>query len=87
MEDYKQVIKELITQYFSPSPTGGEEIYKGTFEILVMCKGVIPTQPISEHDVFEVMKELGFSIELQPVEDEETGQENDMFLWKLYENK
>lgn len=75
MEDYKLQMKELIAQRFSPISTEGEVVYKSTLDILEMCQGVIPTEPIGEHDVFEVMKEMGFEIGL--VEEEK-------FLWILH---
>lgn len=85
MEDYKKIIKELLLRYYTSMGDNANVVYLSTFEILVMSKGVVPTQPISEHDIFEIMKELGFGIEKTSILDEETEVERELFLWKLYE--
>lgn len=78
MEDYKEIIKQMLLRDFSPYPTKGEQTLplKGeadrqgdvinltTFDILQMVQGIIPQTPIDEHDVFEVMQELGFEYKL-----------------------
>ena len=80
MEDYKEEIRELIGRYYSPIATtdSWESTYKSTLELLAMVVGVIPTTPITEHDIYEVMKEMGYAIELVAQE------EGEAFLWKLY---
>ena len=80
MEDYTEEIRELIVRYYSPIATtdSWESTYKSTLELLAMVVGVIPTTPVSEHDIYELMKEIGFAIEL--VEQEQ----GEAFLWKLY---
>lgn len=75
MEDYKEIIKDLLLGYYSTEAQLGETVYKSTYEILTMLQGVIPDNPISEHDVFAVMKELGFQIKL--IDNE--------FLWEMHE--
>lgn len=77
MEDYKEIVKELILKYFNPF-SGKTEEYKSTLEILEMVQGVIPNQPFCQHDIFELMKELSFEIEIVSVD------ERKYFLWKLY---
>jgi hypothetical protein len=80
MEDYTEEIRELIVRYYSPIATTDSWVctYKSTLELLAMVVGVIPTTPVSEHDIYEVMREMGFAIELV----EQANQ--DAFLWKLY---
>lgn len=80
MEDYKEEIRGLIGRYYSPYATteSWESTYKSTLELLAMVLGVIPTTPISEHDIYEVMKEMGYTIELVAQEAGEA------FLWKMY---
>lgn len=80
MEDYKEEIRGLIGRYYSPcATTGGWECtYKSTLELLAMVLGVIPTTPISEHDIYEVMKEMGYTIELV------AQKAGEAFLWKMY---
>ena len=79
MEDYKEKIRKLILKYYSPIETQGEKEYKTTIEILNMCKGVIPSEPITEHDIYEVMEALFFKIEKKLLNDWE------LFFWVLYE--
>ena len=80
MEDYREEIRELIERYYSPIATtdSWESTYKSTLELLAMVVGVIPTTPITEHDIYEVMKEMGYAIELV------AQQAGEAFLWKLY---
>ena len=80
MEDYKEEIRGLIGRYYSPCATTESWVctYKSTLELLAMVVGVIPTTPVSEHDIYEVMKEMGFAIELVVQEAGEA------FLWKIY---
>lgn len=63
MEDYKEVIKELLLRNFTP--TGINPVFFNTTVILKMVQGIIPKKPISEHDVYEVLKELGFKQQLK----------------------
>lgn len=80
MEDYKEEIRGLIGRYYTPYATteSWESTYKSTIELLAMVVGVIPTTPINEHDIYEVMKEMGYAIELVAQEAGEA------FLWKMY---
>ena len=66
MEDYTEEIRELIGRYYSPIAT--TDSWACTYK----------TTPVSEHDIYELMKEIGFAIEL--VEQEQ----GEAFLWKLY---
>lgn len=100
MEDYKEIMKTLLWRYYSPI-AAGNKVLKSTPDLLVMFRGIIPMQPITEHDVYEVMKELGFEIEQKIIkekvcifegdEDEGLPAEYDevevgrVFLWALYE--
>lgn len=80
MEDYKEEIRGLIGRYYTPYATteSWESTYKSTLELLAMVVGVIPTTPINEHDIYEVMKEMGYAIELVAQEAGEA------FLWRMY---
>ena len=81
MEDYKEEIRGLIGRYYTPYATteSWESTYKSTLELLAMVVGVIPTTPINEHDIYEVMKEMGYAIELVAQEAGEA------FLWRMYQ--
>lgn len=75
MEDYKEIIKEMLLRDFSPniplnSSLKGEAYKQGnvikmtTAQVLQMVQGVIPYTPIDEHDVFDSLKECGFEYKL-----------------------
>ncbi|QWA38889.1 hypothetical protein [Chryseobacterium sp. ZHDP1] len=59
MNDYIQIMKDIIQEYYSTTPEGNK-IEMQTSAILRWFKGVIPDQPITEHDVFDVLTELGY---------------------------
>lgn len=61
MEDYKIIMKELLLQYYDPVPEG-EPKQMQTFEVLRFLRGIIPNEPIGEHDMYDVLKECGFQI-------------------------
>ncbi len=91
MEDYKEEIKILLSRYFKPTTTVKGIQYCSTAYVLKMLQGVIPSTPIDEHDVFEVLKELEFEQELHHFYkiDEESGVKtseisSSSFLWKMY---
>lgn len=65
MEDYKQLMKDLFLKYYSPMGDDFQKKHTTTFEVLVMFRGIIPNEPIGEHEVFDILKELGFRQELQ----------------------
>lgn len=104
MEDYKDEIKKIILQYYQPETDENTiKLERSTFQILTELQGVIPNSPVSEHDIFKVMKELGFRIEKKIFyervctfpEDVENGRppvyENKetyrAMLWSMYEKK
>lgn len=60
MEDYKETIKELLLRDFTPETNGEKPVFFSTTAILKMVQGVIPRSPVSEHDVFDVLSDLGF---------------------------
>ena len=60
MDDYVQVMKELIQEYYSTTPEGNK-IEWTTQNVFQWLKGIIPSQPVTEHDVFDVLTVLGFS--------------------------
>lgn len=59
MNDYIQIMKDIIQEYYSTTPEGNK-IDMQTSEILRWFKGVIPDQPITGHDVFDILTELGY---------------------------
>lgn len=99
MEDYKETMKTLFRCYYSTSPEAGKEKHISTAEVLRMFRGIIPSEPITEHDAYDVLQELGYQKELKvfrqtvPVLDDEgepTGETREQetgryFLWKVYE--
>lgn len=59
MDDYVQVMKDLLQEYYSTSPEGNK-IEMRTSDVFTWFKGIIPDEPISQHDVFDVLTELGY---------------------------
>ncbi len=93
MEDYNEIIKELLFSQFSAVPIAGTEpILMGTHRILLMVCGVIPSTPIDEHDIFNIMTELGYQKTLKTIYsvDEKSNEKEKkevsgyVFLWVLY---
>lgn len=101
MENYKQEIKNLLSLYYATRGEDKAKITKTTQQILRICQGVIPTQPVTEHDIYEVMKEMDFKIEQEIITKDYYRYEGDekagvppiqkdvemyrRFLWVLYE--
>lgn len=80
MEDYKEIIKQMLLRDFSVAPSGNL-LQLSTAQILEMVRGVIPSKPIDEHAIFEAMREMGFQYELS------FSEENFIYLWNLYKKK
>ena len=77
MEDYKQEIINLLTEYYTTEKKENA-IYSSTAEILDEVRGVIPSEPINEHDIYDIMKQLGFQVILNISMGER------IFLWEMY---
>jgi hypothetical protein len=59
MDDYVQIMKDLLQEYYSTTPEGSK-IEMQTSDVFRWLKGIIPDQPVTEHDVFDVLTELGY---------------------------
>ena len=59
MKDYIQIMKDIIQEFYSTTPEGNK-IEMQTSEVFRWFKGVIPGKPITEHDVFDLLTELGY---------------------------
>ena len=80
MNDYKEILKTLLLRYYSPHPIGAvEKQYKTTSQVLAMAQGIIPSEPIDQHDIYDVLQELGFTIELVQIPDDIL-----VYCWCLY---
>ena len=80
MNDYKEILKTLLLRYYSPHPIGVvEKQYKTTSQVLAMAQGIIPSEPIDQHDIYDVLQELGFTIELVEMPDNTL-----VYCWCLY---
>ena len=80
MNDYKEILKTLLLRYYSPHPIGAvEKQYKTTLQVLYMAQGIIPSEPIDQHDVYDVLQELGFTIELVEMPDNTL-----VYCWCMY---
>ena len=100
MEDYKEEMKVLFQRFYSPVGVS-EPKFMSTAAIHEMFRGVIPYHPITEHDVYDVMKDMGFTQEQQILTEKKCIFEGDekngippeydnvevarYFHWKLYE--
>lgn len=62
MEDYKEELRKLLLNWYSPIAERGTFVEHTTQELLEIFRGVLPAEPLSEHDVYEVMKEESFEI-------------------------
>ncbi|GIM51873.1 hypothetical protein CAPN004_09030 [Capnocytophaga cynodegmi] len=84
MEDYKEIIKEMLLTDFSPRPIDTkkalkEALFMTTIEVLQMVQGIIPSKPIDEHDIFDVLKETGFNYGIN--------EENGIYVWFLFKKE
>ena len=80
MNDYKEILKTLLLRYYSPQSAGTvSKTYHTTSQVLAMAQGVIPNEPIDQHDVYDVLQELGFTIELVEMPDNTL-----VYCWCLY---
>ena len=101
MEDYKEEIRLMLQKYYFNAGEEHKKIQRTTNDILHMVKGVIPSEPISEHDIFELMKEMYFEQEQKILTEKVCTFEGDekkgippeyedqeigrIFVWNLYE--
>lgn len=101
MFDYKEEMIKIFERYYAPMGEMEDKKNMSTTEIDFLFRGIIPNMPTSEHDVYELMKELGFEqekviiyekviiVEANPKEDIQ--EEVDMvpvgqvFMWIVYE--
>lgn len=99
MQDIKEQIKTLFLSYYQPS--GDLASHLSTTKIYNMLRGVIPEQPITEYNIYEAMKEMGFRTVLvvgkketqifEGNDDDGTTDEidneetNRVFLWEVFE--
>lgn len=63
MQDYKEAMKTILAKYYEPTSIFEKvmPVYEATTsKMLHWFRGVIPENPIDEHDVYDVLLELGF---------------------------
>lgn len=91
MDDYKKIIQELLFQDFSnKAGSGYVKTPLSTALVLLMFKGIIPSAPIDEHDIFSILEECTFEKELYTIyEEDENGNPTEkvkeyIYLWNLY---
>lgn len=60
MEDYIEEIKRLLLEFYAPEGKKSLLTHRTTRDVLREMQGVIPMYPITEHDVYSVLKELNF---------------------------
>lgn len=99
MNDYTPIIIEMLTREYSNVPLGSKNspvitpLFMSTSRILQMVRGIIPKNPIDEHDIFAIMQELGYRQVLKTIyhtdQDGNETQEIDyqIYLWELFPKK
>lgn len=99
MIDYKEEMILLFSQYYSPIGEEYQKKFMSTFQVYAMFKGILPSEPFSEHEAYEILKELGFKQEMELItneeilveESDEVDEEKDthvigrVFKWVVYE--
>lgn len=101
MEDYKLEMQILFLRYYKTADENLAPLKKTTEEIWQQLKGVIPKHPIDEHDIYEMLKFLGFQQDLEIIYEQVCIVEADkakgivaeydkreagrVFVWLLYE--
>ncbi|MFL9834980.1 hypothetical protein [Chryseobacterium terrae] len=63
MIDYKEEMTKIFCRYYAPFGEQADKKNMSTTEIDFLFRGVMPSLPTSEHDVYELMTELGFEQE------------------------
>lgn len=64
--NYKDELKRLITAEYAPADTLSKEFQYTTEAITDLFLQVLPNGSIDEHDVYEVLLELGFQPKENP---------------------
>ncbi|CAA0156273.1 hypothetical protein [Tenacibaculum maritimum] len=91
MEDYKEIIKKLLSGNFTPTATRRQPKFLSTTAVLKMVQGVIPRTPIDEHDIFEVLTEMRFKKNLKTfyIKDKEGKDTKEIdfqvYLWAFFD--
>ena len=63
MQDYKEIMKTILAKYYEPTSIleNVMPVYEATTDkMLHWFRGVIPENPIDEHDVYDILLEQGF---------------------------
>ena len=60
MEDYKEEIRNLLLKYYQNAGKEHKLLQRTTSEVLNEVRGLIPKEPIDEHDIYELLKEMYF---------------------------
>ncbi|MDR2205744.1 MAG: hypothetical protein LBE36_06290 [Flavobacteriaceae bacterium] len=100
MEDYKEEIRNLLLKYYTNAGDESKKIRCTTADILQEVRGVIPSEPVSEHDIYEIMKAMYFEQAQEIVYEKvcifvgnkrkglppeyETQETGRRFVWELY---
>lgn len=58
--DYKEKVKELITESYAPAYFVSSEFKYTTMEITALLQNILPDKSIDDFMVFEALTELGF---------------------------
>lgn len=72
MIDYKEKMIALFQRYYTNDGEMHQKKNMTTSQIFFMFCGVLPNQPITEHEVYEMLDELGYMQERVIIYNEET---------------
>lgn len=98
MEDYKAIMLDLINRFYTTN-VNPRLIQLTTVEVYNLISGIIPMYPITNHDVYDIMKEAGFQIDQKIVVEKvcikeatdlsaaeyDSVEKERLFVWNLYE--
>lgn len=101
MEDYIEEIKNLLLRFYERTGKEHHLLQRTTSEVLNELRGLIPQNPIDEHNIYEILKELQFQQDLKIVKEkvctfegnEKAGIPKEyeeiesyrLFVWNLYQ--
>ncbi len=95
MDDYKEIITQLLLKDFSPIllPNSESVLKFTTAKILSMFGGIIPTGAVDEHEMFTILKENHFTKTLKTIyhKDKDGNDTKEVsgyvYLWNLYKKE
>ena len=101
MEDYKEEIRNLLLKYYQNAGKEHKLLKCTTSEVVNEVRGLITKEPIDEHDIYELLKEMHYEQAQKIIYEKVCTFDGDekkgippeyeqveigrMFVWNLYE--